>query len=72
MLVLTRKPGDCIYLFTSDGPVKITLVTGICSRIGIDAPEEIEIGRDGGKQGDENEQRFQRGATGRPRRRASS
>lgn len=45
MLVLTRRIGETLII---DGDIEVTLlgVGGIQVKIGIDAPEEVEIVRD--------------------------
>ena len=47
MLGLTRKPGEFVTLYTSDGPIRIYVkeIKGLQVRIGFDAPDDVEIVR---------------------------
>jgi sRNA-binding carbon storage regulator CsrA len=48
MLALSRKEGESIVLYTSDGPVsiKIGYVRGLRAQILIDAPQQVRIARE--------------------------
>lgn len=48
MLVLVRKPGQGIYIQTSDGEIEIRMLSlqGLQIRVGIGAPKSVTIHRD--------------------------
>jgi carbon storage regulator len=45
MLVLSRRPGEKLFLETSDGPIEVLLhqINGQQAKVGIDAPESVKI-----------------------------
>ncbi len=47
MLKLTRREGESITLFTSDGPIEVWVssIEGRQTRVGIDAPQSVNIVR---------------------------
>ncbi len=50
MLVITRYPGESVWLQTSDGPIRVEFIEHRTShqiRLGFDAPREVVIYRDG-------------------------
>jgi carbon storage regulator CsrA len=48
MLVLTRRPGEGIYIKTSEGEIEIRMLSlaGLQIRVGIAAPKSMTIHRD--------------------------
>lgn len=47
MLALTRRKGEKVILFTSDGPITIILTKTSRACLVIDAPKSVRILRDG-------------------------
>lgn len=46
MLLLGRKPGESVTIYTTDGPIVVTLVASRCgTRLGIEAPRQVRVVR---------------------------